>query len=1090
MLTLILGDAGSGKTTKIAEAIKAGVAAGRRIFLIVPEQETVSCERMMAEQLPPSAPLTFEVTNFTRLTDTVFRQTGGLAGATASAAAEQVLMWRTLVELAPLLKTVKERPNVGTVERMRGIMAELRAARLNAAMLDAAARNVTDPALKDKLADYALIAATYRDLRGEAYTGSADRLDRLAEMLTRYRPLDGYEIYIDGFSSFTEQQYAVLSALLAQADVTLALCLPENAAEQISGADALHTEDRLTRIAGALSVPVRKTVLTGRRRCRSAVLGFVAPRLFRADYDTLAPWGGAPDDALRLIEAFDPMEASDFVASDILRRVTSGEARFRDCTVVCATNIYRDIIDAALRKCGIPYFFSARDTLLTLEPVKLILSAIAIVVGGWRREDVLTYLKCPLSGVAQSDADAIALYSETWDLEGADLRTTADWKMSPDGYGAAHTKGRARYNERLLVRINDARRRYLPQLLSLSAALSEERSTPLRIRALTEFLLSLDLPSALDRRAEEQRLAGDNAAAEDTARIWDVICDTFDTLTTLAGDTEMNLAEFSDLLKLLFRTVTIGQIPASTEEVTVADAATVRSGNVRHVYLLGTTEGVFPGDVTEGRSFTEHEREALLAAGLPATDATDLRAARELFAFYRAFMISSDSVTVLWTRSDAALKPVLPSDAIRRLRYLVGDAYPLLTPQLSETPEALMTPALARERLGQMAGTPLGTAADAALGMTESDAAHYRNLFLRLRPETAALQYPGDLRLTQTRVQSYKQCPLSDFCRYVLQLQQPERAGFRADTAGTFVHAVLEKFLRLASERGVDYHALDAEKQAGLLAEVFPAVIAETLPAGEDRKPRVAHRLSRLRDITTAAVARICEDLAHTEFVPVFEELKIGDSHPNAPAPYTVRAEDGRNLCVYGTIDRVDAYRAGENVFVRVIDYKTGKKDYNEKKAIEKSDFQLVLYLSSLLASSNADFLRTLGVGDGGQLLPGGVLYLSSLTQDTSVTAPPEAADAERTSGASALAEKGIYFEDPRLTGVIDDRAPDAGLPSARSILPREHLDTLVEAAEASLRETAAGMTGGVIRAIPQQKGESHCAYCAFRSVCRAALPK
>ena len=251
MLTLILGDAGSGKTTKIAEAIKAGVAAGRRIFLIVPEQETVSCERMMAEQLPPSAPLTFEVTNFTRLSDTVFRQTGGLAGATASAAAEQVLMWRTLVELAPLLKTVKERPNVGTVERMRGIMAELRAARLDAAILDAAARNVTDPALKDKLADYALIAATYRDLRGEAYTGSADRLDRLAEMLTRYRPLDGYEIYIDGFSSFTEQQYAVLSALLAQADVTLALCLPENAAEQISAADALHTEERLTRLAGA-----------------------------------------------------------------------------------------------------------------------------------------------------------------------------------------------------------------------------------------------------------------------------------------------------------------------------------------------------------------------------------------------------------------------------------------------------------------------------------------------------------------------------------------------------------------------------------------------------------------------------------------------------------------------------------------------------------------------------------------------------------------------------------------------------------------------------------------------------------------------
>ena len=1087
MLTLILGDAGSGKTEKVAQSVTASVNAGRHTLLIVPEQETVSCERMMAERLPPSAPLYFEVTNFTRLSDTVFRKTGGLAGATASTAAEQVLMWRTLIELSPFLRTIRERPNVSTVERMREVMAELRAARLDATTLNAAAQNVREPALADKLSDYALIAATYRELIGEAYTGAADRLDRLAEMLTRYRPLDGYEIYVDGFASFTEQQYAVLAALLAEAEVTLTLCLPEDAPHQLSAADALHTKERLIRLAGELSVPVQQTCLTERRRCQSAVTDFIAPRLFRTDYESLAPFSGAPDDALRMVEAFDPMEASDFVAADILRRVTAGDARFCDCTVVCAANTYRDVIDAALRKCGIPYFFSVRDTLLTTEPVKLILAALAIVAGGWRREDVITYLKCPLTGIAPADVDALALYTETWDIDGADLRSDADWDMSPDGYGTVHTKERRNYHKQLLERVNQTRRQYLPPLLSLSAALTNEHSTPARIRATTEFLLCLRLPEALDRRAEEQRRAGNVIAAETTERIWSVICDTLDTLTVLASDTEMSLAEFNELLKLLFRAVTIGQIPASTDEVTIADPATVRSGGVRHVYLLGATEGILPKTVSEGLSFTESEREALLETGIHATDATDLRAARELFAFYRALMLPTDTATVIYTRADTSLAPVAPSDPVRRLLFLLGQDYPVIVPDLSSSPEALMAPALARERLGQMAGTALGTATYAALGYADAaDATEFRNCDLRLTRCGAEQQYPGDINLTQTRIQSYKKCPLSDFCQFILRLHQPEKAAFRADSAGTFVHAVLEKFLRIAAAKGLDYRCINAESQQEILAEVFPSVVAETLPKGEERKPRVAHQLARLKRITSLTVAHICEDFAHTAFVPVFEELRIDDRDPTAPSPYTVHTEDGRDLRIFGVIDRVDAYRSGSDAYVRVIDYKTGRKEYSEKKSVEENDFQLLLYLSSLLATEDPAFRRELGVTEGGTLLPGGILYLSSLTKDTAVTAPPRRVNGGREADANAIKESGVYFDQERLAGAFD--APQSGNepPPARKFKAIEELSEMIQTAEDELRATVAEMTDGILRAKPSGGENSHCAYCAFNAVCRS----
>ena len=76
MLNLILGGSGSGKTTLIEEKIKKDIESGRQVILLVPEQETVSAERRMLSLLPPSAQLSFEVLNFTRLANRVFRQCG------------------------------------------------------------------------------------------------------------------------------------------------------------------------------------------------------------------------------------------------------------------------------------------------------------------------------------------------------------------------------------------------------------------------------------------------------------------------------------------------------------------------------------------------------------------------------------------------------------------------------------------------------------------------------------------------------------------------------------------------------------------------------------------------------------------------------------------------------------------------------------------------------------------------------------------------------------------------------------------------------------------------------------------------------
>ena len=103
MLKIVRVGCGGGQSAKIAEAARRAVDEKRQSYLIVPEQQTVMAESHMAEVLPKNAPLYFEVTNFTRFTNTVFRSIGGLSGEFCDKGKRALIMWRAISELSPIL---------------------------------------------------------------------------------------------------------------------------------------------------------------------------------------------------------------------------------------------------------------------------------------------------------------------------------------------------------------------------------------------------------------------------------------------------------------------------------------------------------------------------------------------------------------------------------------------------------------------------------------------------------------------------------------------------------------------------------------------------------------------------------------------------------------------------------------------------------------------------------------------------------------------------------------------------------------------------------------------------------------------------
>ena len=361
MIRIITGDFGSGKTTAVTDSIRRDLENGCRVCLLVPEQETVTAEARMARILPASSTLFFEVSNFTRLANTVFRLVGGLSYRYASNTTRALCMWRTMSELLPLLHERAGDVEIGRVRKMTAAMRELSALAVTPAQLINTAKKLPDDSrLREKLEDLSLLSTTYHALLRERFDDATEDLDRLALILREKKPLSDTVFYVDGFISFTEQEYRVLAALSPLSDLTVTLTLPLMREEDLCFAETRDTLSRLMHMARREGIPLARTDLGESKRARVPLLAEVGRQLFSGNMT-----GGVCCEVpkaedllrapLRIFRAADPFGEAEWIAADIARRVAEEGARYRDFAIIARrAESYAGILDVVMESAEIP----------------------------------------------------------------------------------------------------------------------------------------------------------------------------------------------------------------------------------------------------------------------------------------------------------------------------------------------------------------------------------------------------------------------------------------------------------------------------------------------------------------------------------------------------------------------------------------------------------------------------------------------------------------------------------------------------------------------------------------------------------------
>lgn len=1081
----------------LREKLAERLAKKAHALWIVPEQDTLRAEAEMAKKLPSDAPLYFEVTNFSRLADTVFRTVGGIAVRYADKTASALFLWKTLNALREdeTLRLPKNGSRAGQIAALSEAIGEFVAAGISVGEIDAAAKRLS--AHGELCARLSSLARVYTVCRAEMQSQYGDATEALDDLVTKLREFPVFRdqaIFISGFSSFTGQEYAVLAELCRMTDVTVSLALPPVKARQNCFEETADTAKRLAKLAA--DAGVKHLSLDGTDDPLPPPLFHARNELFRTDR-ACVPYTFPVGDTLRLYSALDPFDACEFIAADVKKRVSEEGARYRDFAIIAEDpETYRGILDAALDGQKIPAFFSRRNDICTYAAIKAILCAYAVAVRSFRREDVLTYVKCGFCDCDADEIDRFEIYTEFWKIHGK--RFSETWDMHPDGYVKADKKAAG-----ILADLNRVRDRIVAPLAAFAEKANRCRTVREHAEVLYGFTRAIDMENRLRDLAAK---TGSPADADILSRLYKTVCGALDGIVDILGDEETDTEEFAEILQIAFRAADLGQIPSSADALTVGSAAMLRPAGIRYVYLLGANAGEFPGEVRQTGLFDERERALLSSVGLSISPDPTIRASKENFCFLRA-LCSAQSATVLCTKTDATGAVMQPSVPFTRLNDLLSDHTDpenirrLAYHDTSEMPpeDRIFCKEGAVEKFAGIENAAAREALEALLPNVRLPQGELCEITCRLDPALASEMFRDDvINLTQSRIDKYEDCPFAYFCQYELGLDRKEKAEFNAASIGTMIHAVLEYFFKELALRGKTIKDVKEDELSPIVEKVSEDYVRNVCPKSLQSSPRLAHLLTRLKSASATVIRDLREEFAQSDFSPEFYELSIGKD--NAPDPITCETASGKKVKMYGTIDRVDLWHAPDgNVYVRVIDYKTGAKDFSLDKVRKGRNLQMLLYLFAIRESRKPAFLQAIGCTGGAQILPAGVLYLEIDTGTVTLSAIPTA-DVTREAQQMQLARKGLLLQDEEMLRAMDKalgghfipirQKKENGAISGKTLVTKDTMDSLEKEVCKVFADIGERITQGDAKIEPARKKESSsgqdpCENCAVRSVCR-----
>ena len=1114
-LRLIYGRSGSGKSYFCLNDIKNKIEKedSVELILLVPEQFSFQSQKNFLKIVGEGGAIKGQVLDFKRMAHRVFNEVGGITKKHMNSSGKSMLLYYILEQKKEQLKTFDlAAKQQGFVDTISNMISEFKRFNVTPQLLMDTVNNIeNNEALKDKLLDISSIYYDFENMLHENYIDSDDDLTMITERIDKWQLLDGAEIWIDEFSTFTPQQYVIIEKLLKKCKrVNITLCA-DDSRSHVSDNDVFavtaSTEKKLIKLCQENNISIDKPVSLNKRPfCRfkdNEEIGFIEEQYYAFPYKTYSK----PTDSISIYKAANTYGEVENTAREIVRLIRDEGVRYKDIAVVTRDlSRYENMTAAVFSEYGIPYFIDQKKDIDGNLIVVLITSVIEIFTRNWSYEAVFRYLKTGLAGISREDIDLLENYVMAAGIKGKKKWIQEEeWAVPLDRpYNSDTLSDR---DMDILSRVNKIRREIVAPIERLYSRIRGKKAVKETCTAVYDFLCELNIPDTIEQWIAVFKDTGRQELAREYSQIWNIIMELLDQIVEVLGEEQLTLEQFVKIISIGFNEHKMGLIPPALDQVLVGSVDRLKSHDVTVLFILGVNDGIFPSATNDEGILTDHDRGVLNGLGMELAKDTKAQAFEEQYLVYTSLTLANGHLKISYPMADFEGKSLRPSIIISRLKTIF--------PRLKEGSDVLEATSEEEHLKLINAQTPTFNELISVIRKDKDGEEHlpiwkdvyrwyavqdkwkdrcssvfsgisYTNQVNMVNSEKIRKLYGEDANYSVSRFEKYVQCPFAYYVQYGLKARERKIFKLSAPDLGSFMHNVIDNFSKQVTEIEMDWKDVSKEWCADKVSDIVDDMIESKGASIFNSSPRYQYLTSRLKRVLTRTMMLITEQIKRGGFVPVAyeKEFRQGSNYP----PIIVELPTGEKINIIGKIDRIDMLDKDGETYIRIVDYKSGSKEFKLSDVYFGLQIQLLLYLDAVLTNESEDLDKP--------MLPGGILYFK--IDDPMIKNMRNLTDEQlEIEIMKSLKMKGLLLKDVDVikemdrdmegnSYIIPARINKDGTLGKSSAASGEQFEALKEHVRENLARCCQEMLKGDISIKPfKKKKETACDYCIYASVCQ-----
>lgn len=1126
-LRIITGRASTNKSEYIIDEMKASLAKkplGKSIIYITPEQMTFQQEYALLCGNEVQGSIRAQVVSFSRLAWRVLQETGGATKQFISSTGIQMMLRKIVNQRADEFNVFqKALDKQGFIAELEGVVTEFKrhcvTPEMLAEQIEFTKENMT---LTNKLTDLHYIYDALTLLLKDKYLDGEDQLQLLTEKISQTEFLQDAEIYIDGFYRFTPKEQGIVQELLLTAkSVTVALTMdPAQIDENISELDLFYqtteTFHQLKQLAQENNIDVEEPIVLESEFGRLQDQAYLSHLEENFDERPTPVFRSDSVTPIRVAEAVHPRAELDGVIQEMLRLVREEDYRYNDFVIYLReSETYNDLIETMFSDYNIPVFIDEKRTMLNHSLVEFVRSAFEVVESNWRYDAIFRLLKTGFIPTTNQEypltLDAIDEL-ENYVLEYG-IRRKNQWLQKEAwvykrfrGFDEAHQSDKELAQEE---KINAYRDQVVAGIKEFDEHIRKRGTVRERCETIYLFLERLDIAKILEDNRFAYEAAGEVEKSREAEQVWKGVIHLLDEMVEMIGEEKLNFPTFKATFEAGVEALEFSHVPPTIDHVIVGTIDQSRILDKKCAFLLGVNEGSWPMKPAVDGMINETEREFLKQFGMELAESSQRVLLDETFYMYLAFTAPTDYLWVSYVLSDNEGKTRLISPMISRLQEL----FPVIDkPILLQDPDELqdadrfittniktrapLTAQLARYMRGYHVD-PIwwGVLQWYLKNEKQSETTYkvlqslfYENKPIDLTKETVNKLYPKQVKTSVSRLEMLYRCSYQHFVQYSLQLEERRTYKLDAPDIGQLFHEAIKTITEWVQHEGKDFANLSKAETVAYasksMAHLAPALQHHILSSSN----RYQFIQRKLEEIIAQAMFILSEQARMSGFSPVGIELGFG--FEEGLAPLAIELPNDFELLLRGRIDRVDQAVQNDNLYLRIIDYKSSSRGLDLADVYYGLALQMLTYLDVVLAQSK-EWL-------GKQASPAGILYFHVHQAMLS--------ESERLSDEKIVEE---IFKKYKMDGLITSEAEiakqmDTTLESGRSnvvpigfkkdgdfyagskVADEKAFEALQHHMHHLIQNAGIQITSGNIELNPYENKEGNaCTFCSFKSVCQ-----